>query len=212
MGKRGGGLATTLVLALVVAALGIALGVAVSAPGFVGRLPVVGGLLGEDRPARTTTSPVVIEGIQDLDRLATARWRESVVVTRESGGTPLERFLAGEKVLLVATGGVEAGVDLANLDAGDVRVGGETVSIRLPEPEILNASLDEEKTRVYDRDFGILKLRPDDALAEDARAAALEEIEAAALEEGILERAERNAEDSIRTFVTALGFERVRFE
>jgi hypothetical protein len=41
---------------------------------------------------------------------------------------------------------------------------GDTVTIDLPEPQILSASLDEEKTRVYDRDFSPLNVRPDDDL------------------------------------------------
>lgn len=212
MGKRDGGLGTTLVLALVIVLVGVGLGVAGSTSGFMERVPIVGPLLFEEQPARTTTGPVVVEGIQELDQLATVRWRESVVVTRESGGTQIERFLTGERVLLVATGDVEAGVDLAQLGEDDVRVDGDSVTIRLPEPEILSASLDEERTRVYDRDFGILNLRPDDALAEEARVAAVERIEEAARNEEILQEAEQNAEDSIRAFVTTLGFEEVRFE
>jgi hypothetical protein len=212
VGKKGGGLGTTLVLALVIVLVGVGLGVALSTQGFMERLPVIGPLFYEEEPAQTTTGPVVVEGIQDLNRLATIRWRESVIVTRESGGTELERFLAGEKVLLVATGDVEAGVDLASLGRDDVKVNGETVTIRLPEPEILSVSLDEQKTGVYDRDFGPLNLRPDDDLVEQARAAAVDRIEQAARDEDILDQAEQNAEDSIRAFVSTLGFEEVRFE
>jgi hypothetical protein len=212
VGKKGGGLGTTLVLALVIVVIGVGLGVAISTQGFMERLPVIGPLLYEEEPAQTTTGPVVVEGVQDLNRLATVRWRESMIVTRESGGTELERFLAGEKVLLVATGDVEAGVDLASLGRDDVKVNGETVTIRLPEPEILSVSLDEQKTGVYDRDFGPLNLRPDDDLVEQARAAAVDRIEQAARDEDILDQAEQNAEDSIRAFVSTLGFEEVRFE
>ncbi|MFL5991532.1 MAG: DUF4230 domain-containing protein [Rubrobacteraceae bacterium] len=212
MGKKGGGLGTTLVLALVIVLVGVGLGFALSTQGFMERLPVIGPLFYEEEPAQTTTGPVVVEGVQDLNRLATVRWRESVIVTRESGGTELERFLAGEKVLLVATGDVEAGVDLASLGRDDVKVNGETVTIRLPEPEILSVRLDEQKTGVYDRDFGPLNLRPDDDLVEQARAAAVDRIEQAARDEDILDQAEQNAEDSIRAFVSTLGFEEVRFE
>jgi Protein of unknown function (DUF4230) len=212
VGKKGGGLGTTLVLALVIVVVGVGLGVALSTQGFMERLPVIGPLFYEEEPAQTTTGPVVVEGVQDLNRLATVRWRESVIVTRESGGTELERFLAGEKVLLVATGDVEAGVDLASLGRDDVKVNGERVTIRLPEPEILSVSLDEQKTGVYDRDFGPLNLRPDDDLVEQARAAAVDRIEQAARDEDILDQAEQNAEDSIRAFVSTLGFEEVRFE
>jgi hypothetical protein len=212
MGRKGDGLGITLVLAFIIVLLGVGLGVAISTAGFMERVPIIGPLLFEEEPAQTTTGPVVVEGIRDLDQLATVRWTESVIVTRESGGTELEQFLAGEKVLLVATGDVEAGVNLADLGREDVKVNGEMVTIRLPEPEILSASLDEDETRVYDRDFGLLNLRPDDELAEQARGAAVERIEQAARDENILENAERNAEDSIRAFVTTLGFEEVRFE
>jgi Protein of unknown function (DUF4230) len=212
MGKRVGGFGTTLVLAFVIAVVGVGLGVALSTQSFMQRVPVIGPLLFEEQPARTTTSPVVVEGIQDLNQLATVRWRESVVVTRQSGGTELERFLTGEKVLLVATGDVEAGVNLASLGRDDVQVDGKKVTIRLPKPEVLSTSLDEDKTRVYDRDFGLLNLRPDDDLVEEARAEAVDRIEQSARDEDILDQANQNAEDSIRAFVTSLGFEEVRFE
>jgi hypothetical protein len=135
-----------------------------------------------------------------------------VLVTRESGGTQLERLLTGEKILLVAVGEVEAGVDLADLGENDVQIDCDHVAIRLPEPEVLSSSLDEEKTAVYDRDRGLLSfLQPDDQLAEEARDEAVRRVEEAARENGILDQAKSNAEDSIRSFVTTLGFEEVEF-
>lgn len=210
-GKGKGGFGTTLALALLLVLLSVAVGVGISRVEFLGRVPLVGPLLFEERPARTTTGPTVVEGIQDLDRLATVRWTESVPVTRESGGTGLERFFTGEKVLLIASGDVEGGVDLARMSEEDVQVRGDVVTIRLPESEVFSSSLDEGETRVYDRDFSLLNLRPDDELVEEARGEAVRRIEAAARENGILEQAESNAEDSIRAFVTTLGFKDVRF-
>ena len=81
MGK-GGGLGTTLVLALVIVVLGLALGVGLARYGST--LP--GGISTREKPPRTTTGPVVVEGIQELDQLATVRWTESVPVTRERRG------------------------------------------------------------------------------------------------------------------------------
>ena len=208
MGKKGGGLATTLVLAFVIVVLGVALGVGLAR--FGETLPLVGPLLGE-KPPRTTTGPVVVEGIRELDQLATVRWTESVPVTRESGGDLWERVFDGEKVLLIATGSVEAGVDLGDIQKDDVSVKGDTVTIDLPEAEILSASLDEKTTRVYDRDFSPLNFHPDDDFVEKARLRAVEKVEASARENGILDTAEGNAEDSIRAFVTTLGFEKVKF-
>jgi Protein of unknown function (DUF4230) len=211
VGKKGGGFATTFVLALIIVVLSVGLGVGISRFDFAERVPLLGPLL-QERPARTTTSHVVVEGVRDLDRLATVRTTESIVVTRESGGDFLDRLFSGEKVLLVATGNVEAGVDLSGLGEDAVEVRGDTATIRLPEPEVFSASLDEDKTRVYDRDYSALNLRPDDDLVEEARATAEERIEAAAREDGILDTAETNAENSIRAFVKALGFAEVRFQ
>jgi hypothetical protein len=202
---------TTLVLALVIVCVSVGLGVGISRFEFMQAVPILGPLM-EEKPARTTTGPVVVEGVRELDQLATVRWTESVPVTRQSGGDVLDRLFSGEEVLVIATGEVEAGVDLSEIDRGDVRVEGDTVTMRLPEPEILSSSLDEEKTRVYDRDFSPLNVRPDDDLVEAARARAIEKVEETARENGILQTAETNAEDSIRAFVTTLGFKEVRFE
>jgi hypothetical protein len=209
MGRKGGGLGTTLVLALIIVVLGVALGVGLARYGQT--LPLVGQLLGE-KPPRTTTGPVVVEGIQKLDRLATVRWTESLPVTKETGGNIWDRVFGGERVLLIATGNVEAGVDLGDVHKDDVSVNGDTVTINLPEAEIFSASLDDKTTRVYDRDMSPLNFHPDDDLVEKARLRAVEKIEASARENGILNTAEGNVQNSIRAFVTSLGFERVRFE
>lgn len=208
MGRKGGGLGATLVLGLVIGVLSVALGVGLAR--YDSTLPLLEQLLGE-KPPRTTTGPVVVEGIRELDKLATVRWTESVPVTKESGGDIWERVFNGEKVLVIATGNVEAGVDLGDIHKDGVRVNGDAVTIDLPEPEILSASLDEETTRVYDRDLSPLNFHPDD-LVEEARLRAVQKIKASARENGILDTAKGNAEDSIRAFATTLGFEKVRFE
>lgn len=206
MGRKGGGLGTTFVLAVFIVVLSVGLGLGLAR--FGGSLPLVGGLFGDG--TRTTTSPVVVEGIQKLDQLTTVRMTQSVVVTKEDPGS-LGEVLSGEEIIVVAVGDVEAGVNLDRLGRDDVRVEDETAIIRLPEPEVLGASLDEEQTRLYDRDQGLLDLRPNDELAEEARQEAEERILAAARENDILDTAETNAEESIRAFATSLGFEEVRF-
>ncbi len=207
--KGGGGLLITLLLAVSIVVISVVVGVGLARYG--ANLPVVGWLFGEGQ-SRTTTSAVALEGIQKLDRLDTVRMTQSVVVTKETGGTELRRFLTGEEVILVAVGDVEAGVNLSELTEGDVRVEDKTVTLRMPEPEISSVALDEEQTRLYDRDQGILRLRPDETLVEEARQEAQDELVDAARQNDIRATAERNAEDTVRTFLTTLGYEEVRFE
>ncbi|MDQ3387507.1 MAG: DUF4230 domain-containing protein, partial [Actinomycetota bacterium] len=164
MGKKSSGVGSALILAVAIVVLGVALGVGLARYGSA--LPLLGPIFGEAR-TQTTTSPVVVEGFRDLDQLATVRWTESVVVTKETGGNAIKKTLTGEKVVLVATGEVQAGVDLSSIKDEDVQVGENRVRIKLPEPELLGSSLDEEKTKLYDRDQGLLRLRPDDDLVKE---------------------------------------------
>ena len=209
MGKKSSGIGSALILAVAIVVLGVTLGVGLARYGSA--LPLLGPIFGEAR-TQTTTSPVVVEGFRDLDQLATVRWTESVVVTKETGGNAIKKTLTGEKVVLVATGEVQAGVDLSSIKDEDVQVGENRVRIKLPEPELLGSSLDEEKTKLYDRDQGLLRLRPDDDLVKEARIEAEDKILAAANENGIRDTAEQNAESTIRTFAKTLGFEEVEFE
>ncbi|MDQ4106278.1 MAG: hypothetical protein M3157_03770 [Actinomycetota bacterium] len=71
--EKGGGLGTTLALAALVVVIAVAAGVGLARYG--SGLPVVGWLFGEGQP-RTTASPVVVERVQKLDRLATVRMTE----------------------------------------------------------------------------------------------------------------------------------------
>jgi uncharacterized protein DUF4230 len=211
VGRKGSGLGATLILALVIVIVAVGIGLGLSRYGY--RLPAVGWFF--DVPVQTTTSPVVVKGIQRLDRLATVRFNESVVITKESGGKGLRQLLTGEKLILVAEGDVEAGIDLSSLDRGDVRVDdkNKSVTIDLPQPQLFSASLDEKHTRVYDQDMGLMpRINPSEDLAEEARGEAQDQLLEAARKDDILDYAERNAEGSIRSFVSTLGFEEVRFE
>jgi hypothetical protein len=118
--------------------------------------------------------------------------------------------LTREEVLLVATGEVEAGVDLYELESDDVQVQGNRITIDLREARILGSSLDEENTQLCAWDSGWL-VREDYTLVEEARRDAEERILETAQENGILEQAQNNAEDSIRTFLNSLGYEEVVF-
>jgi len=197
---RSGGFGTTLILALLLVIVSVAAGAAL--------VYLIWNPTEPDEPA-------VVQGIHRLNDLATAEYTSQVLVTEEENTEifrqPLPEFLTGEKLLLVAVGKVEAGVDLDELGAEDVRVMGETVIIDLPDARIIDSSLDEDKTRLYDRDRGLFKIRGNDELIEEARRDAEDRMVEAAEENDILERAQNNAEASITTLVTSLGYDEVKF-
>ncbi len=205
----GSSFVTTLLLALLLVVL--ALVAAIGLARYGDRVPWLASLLGEP----TQTSGPVVQGIQSLNELSTAKMVAQVVVTEEENARilqqPLPEFLTGERVLLVAVGEVEAGVDLAELGRDDVRLEGKNVTVNLPDARMLGSSLDEDKTELYDRDRGLLKIRGNDALIEAARRDAEDRMVRAARENGLLEQARNNAQASIRALVQSLGYEEVEF-
>ncbi len=155
-------------------------------------------------------SPVtVIEQVQRLSRLETASYHVEKVITAESGQGPLG-FLFGDKLLLVAYGEVIAGVDLADFGPDDLLITEDgTVYIRMPAAEIFVATLDNQRTYVYDRRTGVAGMNPQ--LETAARQEAERLILQAALEEGILDEAEEQARDVLRALMMGLGFKHVIF-
>ena len=55
-------------------------------------------------------------------------------------------------MLLIAVGHVEAGVYVDKVGRDNVRVESKKVTINIPQTRILDSSLDEDKTRLYDWD------------------------------------------------------------
>ena len=150
----------------------------------------------------------VIRQVQSLSRLETASYTIEKVITAESGEGPLG-FLFRDKLLLIAQGQVIAGVDLGRMNPDDVRIAGDTVYVVLPAAEIFVAALDNDETYVYDRQTAVLGQQVD--LETLARQQAEEEILNAALEDGILDMAQKNAEAAVGGLIRALGFEDVVF-
>jgi hypothetical protein len=131
------------------------------------------------------------------------------VITAETGQGPLG-FLFGDKVLLVAYGQVIAGVDLGRLGPEDVLVNGDgTIYLRLPPSEVFVATLDNARTYVYDRQTGVVGLNPQ--LETAARLEAEQLILQAALEDGLLDQADKNARDFMRSLLAVMGFKHTLF-
>jgi hypothetical protein len=151
----------------------------------------------------------IINEVRAVAKLETIHYTVEKVVTAETRQGLLAPFF-GDRLLFVGHGYVIAGIDMAKMDEADLWLENGVLKVRLPEAEILVATLDNNKSYVYDRDTGILT-NPDPDLETLARQVAEEEIFNAALEDGILEQAHLNAEVYLEKFFNALGYEFVEF-
>ncbi len=151
----------------------------------------------------------IIYQVRSLARLETIQYSIEKVVTAETGQGVFGP-LFGDRLLFVAHGEVIAGIDLQKLGPQDMWVEGGILYVRLPQTEIFVATLNNEKSYVYDRDTGLLT-HGDVNLETTARQAAEDAIEQAAIEDGILEQARLNAEIYMERLLDTLGFEDVIF-
>ena len=151
-----------------------------------------------------------INEIRALARLETIQYTIEKVITAEVGQGTFG-FAFGDKLLFVAHGIVIAGIDMEKLQPGDMRLDNGVLYVKLPATEIFIATLDNEKSYVYDRETGLLTKGTID-LETLARQSAEDEIRKAALEDGILTQGEVNAESYLLKFFNALGYKTVIFD
>jgi hypothetical protein len=145
-----------------------------------------------------------INEVRALARLETIQYSVEKVITGETGGGTFQS-LFGDKILFVGHGTVIAGIDMEKLQPEHMRFENGVLTVRLPPAEVFIATLDNEKSYVYDRETGVLA-KPDVNLETLVRQRAEEEILKAAIEDGILEQAQLNAEAYLFKFFAALGY------
>ena len=151
----------------------------------------------------------IIRDVRTLARLETIQYTIEKVVTADRGQGKLE-FLFGDELIFVAHGIVIAGVDLAKLGVDDLWWETGVLYVRLPEPEIFIATLDNDASYIYDRDKGLFT-RGDIHLETAARQIAEDAIEKAALEDGILDMARVNAESYLFRLFHTLDISNIIF-
>jgi hypothetical protein len=151
----------------------------------------------------------IVHEIRALARLETIQYTIEKVVTAETGQNILAP-LFGDRLLFVAHGYVTAGIDLEKLGPQDMWVQDGILYVKLPDPEVFVATLDNDKSYVYNRDTGLFT-HGDINLETVARQAAEDLIEQAAIDDGILDQARANAETYMRSLLNSLGFQQISF-
>ena len=154
--------------------------------------------------------PTVVRQIQQLQRLETVSFTMDKIISGEHDSPYLPTFLVSDRLLLVVHGEVIGGVDLTKLQPDDVSIQGPSISLRLPQSQILVTRLDNAQTRVYSRDTGLFS-SPDPNLESEVRQEAERQLQEAAMQGDILKTADSNARSTISSLLQGLGFKKVDF-
>lgn len=207
-GRGSSGSFLLFIVALVLGAVALAVFLRHAGSGLPGRIAAA-------IAGRTTTFdtsvPTVVEKIQRLSRLETVVYSLDTVVEGAKTSPVFPDILAADRILLVVHGQSIGGIDLAKLKPEDVRIDAadpHSIHVNLPPSELFVTTLDNEHTRVYARSTGLL-VPVDQNLESDTRAKAQQQLQAAALSDGILDAARKNARATVTTLLYGLGFTKV---
>jgi Protein of unknown function (DUF4230) len=165
------------------------------------------------------SQPVLLKSLESLSQYHAATANMQVVVDVERDTKLVPSWLKGERTLFVAAGSVDAAVDFSAIgrDGDAVRVsdGRRAVTLTLPPPFLTEPRLDASRSRVFDRDRGVID-RIGDALGDnpvnDQSVMVFAERklrEAAAADPGLRRTAERNTRSMLEGMLRGLGFDRV---
>jgi Protein of unknown function (DUF4230) len=204
-GRSSSGTLLAVLLSLVIGAVALAVFIRHATSGVLGRVATA--ITGRTSTFDTSV-PAVVQRIQRLNRLETVVYSIDTVVEGARSSPVLPDLLAGDRLLLVVHGQSIAGIDLSQLKPEDVRINGQSIHVTLPASQLFVTTLDNQHTRVYARSTGIL-VPVDQNLESDTRAKAQQQLQQAALADGILDTARKNARATVTTLLYSLGFQQV---
>jgi len=158
-------------------------------------------------------STVFVEDIKELATLATAEASVKAVIEQEDNklfGNDIRLNLPGTKreILLIVPGTVIAGVDLKGITEDDIKVNekDKVLDIVLPHADLIQDPAIQMEKLIAFSDEGIFRgeMKWDEGfnLAEEAQ----DDIRKEAIEMGLLETAEKNAEKVLVGFFDNLGY------
>lgn len=177
-----------------------------------------GSIIGDPTPSAVATSEpsptptvVTIQAIKSQAKLSTVEYNTVAEIYRESVPDGWLDGVLGrkEKLLMLVYGDVQAGFDLEKLKAEDLWTDGTRVRLVLPAPEIINSSIDFDRTHIVYYENNLLLEDNNPNLQGEALEEAQKAIEQGALNEGILDKANDYGKLYYENFLRSLGFTEV---
>lgn len=177
-------------------------------------LPSFGNPFGSDTVDRS--QPTLLQALDDLSEYRAAVGQFQVIVDVEEDSRFLPSLVSGERTVFLAGGNVAASVDFSGLDADaiDVSDDGASVRITLPRARLADPVVEPERSYVVNRERGLLdrigSIVSDDSTSErELYLLAGDKLAEAAVDAGLVERAEGNTEEMLETLLGSLGYEQV---
>jgi hypothetical protein len=159
----------------------------------------------------TEVGQSVVDKVRDIAALTTVEVVESTTIEKGNDFGWLN-WARGDRVFMFVVAKIGAGIDFERFYKRSFMVDAESgmVTVRMPPAHITYVAIDNTQTQVIDRTTGVFTTG-NPKLESDARQVAEKVLRNAAIEAGILDRAEKNARTLIEGLLLELGYSRVVF-
>ncbi len=155
-------------------------------------------MLSRFRRGNDATKTLMLREVTALGKLELVKYTFKDIIDYEQANT----FLPNANAVLIVEGEAIGCIDLSRVQPTDIATTGDSVTIKLPKPEICGWKINHDRSRVYDTRFSFLN---ESQLVSDAYRQAERQIRQSALNGGILEQTRQNAEKMLQPLLSQLS-------
>ena len=148
------------------------------------------------------TKTLMLREVTSLGKLELVKYTFKDIVDYEQPNT----FLPNANAVLIVEGEAIGCIDLSHVQPADIVTTGDSVTIKLPKPEICGWKINHDRSRVYDTRFSFLN---ESQLVSDAYRQAERQIRQSALNGGILAQTRQNADRMLQPLLSRLSGKKV---
>jgi hypothetical protein len=156
------------------------------------------------RRGDTSTQRIVLKEVTALGKLELVKYAFKDIVEQEQVNT----FLPNGNAILIVEGEATGCIDLTKIRADDIIPDADSLTIRLPAPEVCSWRINHDRSQVYDTRFTFLE---ESKLVDKAYQQAEKQIRQSALDGGILEQTRQNASRMLLPLLSQLSGKKVGF-
>ncbi len=167
---------------------------------------------GPDSTLPINTKTAILERIHLAGELTTGVASIQTIVKSSEAREMLRLQVGSTEILYVAVGEVRAGINLMELDERSLVIDGGKATVTLPECRILDSKIDVNRSYVFDIKRSLVMSPQAIHLQTAAERQALKEIQEAAVQAGLLEQAQKQAQILVRYFLESSGVREVEFQ
>ncbi|MHA7143838.1 DUF4230 domain-containing protein [Arthrobacter sp. TmT3-37] len=151
------------------------------------------------------SQPTLLTSIEDIGEYHAAMGNFEVLLDVEDDVAWLPDFVAGRRTLFVAAGTVDAYVDLSGLTERDIVVSddGDSVKMRVPEPQLDKPNLDQSRSYLFAQDRGVFE-RVADAIELPEQSQFYQDAESRMVSAAEESELRQQAADNTRAMLTGL--------